>query len=79
MITKRADELEIGDILLPHPMRHNKRSWKVIKIEPIADRLFIIVEILGDGHPTSPPVSPEEIIGDYWKLDSKKDFIFDVK
>ena len=49
---KRVDELEVGDILIPQHMGMNKRSWKVIGIEPMGGRFFIKAEILGNDHPS---------------------------
>lgn len=71
-LTKRADELQINDILLAHQMEFNKRSMKVLEINPIADRLFIVVEILDERYPYFPPISENETIGDIWRLDVTK-------
>lgn len=76
---KRIDELEVGDILLPHQMEINKRSWKVIEIESVASRFFVKIEVLGKEYPTILyPKEPDEKIGDIIRLDSQADRSFTV-
>ena len=76
--TKRVDELEIGDIILPGHMRVNKRSWKVVETEKFGSRFFVKIEVLGNDYPFisfGPPNSTitsddaQRKIGEIIKLD----------
>lgn len=70
----RAEKIEVGDFIMPGPMALNKRTWKVVGIEPVGDRLFIKVEILDDSYPnTNCPIAKQEKPGDIIRIDTTRD------
>jgi hypothetical protein len=76
----RCDRLEIGDCLIPAPMALNKRTWKVVEIEPVGSRLFIKVEIMDDSFSkVDCPELENETPGQVIRIDSTPDNKFPVR
>lgn len=65
----RSDRIQKGDLILPFSMSINKRTWRVLEITPIGDRLSLKVEIMGDDYKTCNPKS-DEVIGEILNIET---------
>lgn len=76
----RCDRIEVGDLICPTAMSLNKRTWKVIEIESLGDRLLFKLEILGDDFPkTECPALNQETPGSIVKIDTTRDNKFPIQ